>query len=120
MKSIFLWFFLNNILFSLPLYIYDPLFSCASFIFITFFTLLWLSIYLIRKQLITKKSSGSNIALISFAVNIGYKFLMSLFFLGFVIYVYQILEMKFSILLFIFFYLVYTILIAKFGKGEIF
>jgi hypothetical protein len=119
MKSIFLWFILNNSLFSLPLYFYDKTFSVASFSFISFFTLLWISIDLINIKLISKKSTDSEIAFISFAVNITYKFLMSLLFLAFVIYLYKALDMKFSVILFVLYYFQYTFLILKFGRNKI-
>lgn len=116
MNAILLWFILNNLLFTFSLYFYNPVFSKVSFIFILFFSLLWLSIKFIRSKLITEKTSEADLAMISFAVNIGYKFVMSLFFLGFTIYVYQEFNMKYSILFFVLFYFIYTVLIAKFGK----
>lgn len=119
MKSIIKWFLINNLLLSLPLYFYSSVFSLASIIFISFYSFLWFTMNLISGFLIKETSTDSDIAFISFAVNIVYKFLLSLLFLGFVIYVYKTLDMKYSVLLFVFYYFQYSFLIAKYGKNKV-
>lgn len=119
MKSIVLWFFLNNLLLSLPLYFYNISFAIASVIFVSFFTFLWINIHFISKLLIKENSTESDIAFISLAVNIVFKFLLSLLFLGFVIYFYKTVEVKLSVVLFVYYYFLYTFLIAKFGYNKV-
>lgn len=108
MKNIFKLFIFFNLLSSLPIFLLSnkPL-AFQFFIIIAYFSILWVALLKLHEKLSFKQY---DIVSSSFVLDIGLKFILSMFFIGGMIY-FKVLTSIISILAFLVFYFIYTFLI---------
>jgi len=100
---------------AIPLYFIANTLFLPTIYSIVFFSLVWFAILFLSSFLLNKKIEP---ILISFTLNIGFKFFHSLLFV-FAMYKLHIFEGKIIVLIFMLLYFIYSFLLIKFNSVKI-